>query len=309
MKRRIVAGALLMLAAGSGAVTQGQEPTAAQSGAAMDFAMHDAVFTIYHEIGHMLVGELGLPVLGKEEDAADSLATILLLTDDADDDSYNALIDSADGWYFNAVKSTGAGVDDFSYYDEHSLDIQRAYAMVCMMVGKDPDAFGQTADAYDFDQDRRDNCARTFGQAASAWATLLEPHGVVKKRGAKISVVYDDPGEYGNFADALKSRQVLERAAELIMTSYVLPGPVTFRATQCQEANAYYSANDSEVTYCYELAADMFGLYVSDIMNAGDDATVATEETGAAASPARIEPITRKDELSGRWSDGTPAPN
>jgi len=173
------------------------------------------------------------------------------------------------------------------------------------MVGKDPEAFAQTADAYDFNQDRRDNCANTFGQAANAWVTLLEPHERVKKPGAKISVIYDDAGEYGVFADALKSRQVLERAAELIMTSYVLPGPVTFRAKQCQEANAYYSAYDSEVTYCYELAADMFGLYVNDIMNAGEDMTVASDD----GSPARVKPVAPKDELSGRWRDGTPAPN
>ena len=45
-------------------------------GEAMAFAMHDAAFTMYHEVGHLLVGELGLPVLGKEEDAVDSWATI-----------------------------------------------------------------------------------------------------------------------------------------------------------------------------------------------------------------------------------------
>tara|TARA_R110002020_G_scaffold14902_13_gene52833 strand:- start:559 stop:1473 length:915 start_codon:yes stop_codon:yes gene_type:complete len=284
--------------------TQAQTLSAAQTAEATDFAMHDAVFTMYHEIGHMLVGELGLPVLGKEEDAADSLATILLLTDDADDDSYNALIDSADGWYFNAVKSTATSVDDLSYYDEHSLDIQRAYAMVCMMVGKDPEAFAQTADAYDLDQDRRDSCGNTFGQAATAWATLLEPHAVVDAPGAAITVRYEDAGEYGVFEAALKSRKVLERAAELITSSYVLPGPVTFTARQCGEANAFYSPAESEVTYCYELAADMFQLYVDDIMDAGaaaSDEVVASADRGATAGP--------KQDLVGRWSDGTRAPN
>lgn len=43
---------------------------------AMDVAMHDAVFTLYHESGHLLIDELKLPVLGKEEDAADALAII-----------------------------------------------------------------------------------------------------------------------------------------------------------------------------------------------------------------------------------------
>jgi len=290
---------------------QAQDLDETQTAAAMDFAMHDAIFTMYHEIGHMLVGELGLPVLGKEEDAADALATIMLLLDDSDDDSYNALIDSADGWYFNAVKSTGAGVDELSYYSDHSLDIQRAYAMVCMMVGKDPEAFSETADAYDLDADRREACGYTFAQAASAWATLLEPHMVVDTPGAEIKVSYEDAGDYEGFAEALKGRQVLERAAALITESYVLPGPVSFTAKQCGEANAYYSPSESAVIYCYELSADMHALYVNDIMplaaeSESDEgpAEVAADE----GSERKVSDGPRQD-LVGRWSDAEPGAN
>ena len=239
---------------------------------AVEFAMHDATFTLYHEIGHLLVGELGIPVLGKEEDAADALATIMLLTDDEDEDSYNALVDSADGWYFNAINSTGSGVEDFSYYDEHSLDIQRAYAMVCLMVGKDPEAFVQTAEAYELDEDRVDGCAYTYEQAYSSWSTLLEPHAVTDEPGADITVIYEDGGDYSDFAEILEGREVLERAAAQVTSKYVLPGPVTFRAELCGEPNAYYSPSDSEVVYCYELAADMFELYLTDILGYGAEA-------------------------------------
>lgn len=265
MSKKSVALALL---AGLSLPAQGQEISEQDMAWAMDFAMHDAVFTVYHEIGHMLVGELGLPVLGKEEDAADALATILLLTDEEDDDAYDALIDSADGWYFNAVNSTGSGVDDFSYYDEHSLDIQRAYAMVCMMVGKDPEAFAETADEYGLENEQQENCAFTFDQAITSWATVLEPHEVSETRGAEISVIYEDAGDFTAYANELEGRGVLERAAALIMESDVLPGPVTFRATQCGEANAFYSPGDSEVIYCYELADQMVELYLNDIQPA-----------------------------------------
>jgi hypothetical protein len=245
---------------------------------AMEFAMHDATFTLYHEIGHMLVGELGIPVLGKEEDAADALATIWLLTDETDDDSYNALIDASDGWYFNAVKSTGSGLEDLSYYDDHSLDIQRAYAMVCMMVGADPEAFKETADGYEMSEDTQEGCALTYEQAVTSWDKLLEPHLVDDEEGAPIEIIYDDPGEYEVFADELKERGILEHAAELVTSWYVLPEKVTIRATQCGEPNAYYYPGAREINYCYELAEHMFYLYLYDIAGWGDTAESSDED-------------------------------
>lgn len=239
---------------------------------AMAFAMHDAAFTIYHEIGHMLVGELGIPVLGKEEDAVDTLATIWLLNDEDQEYAFNALIDASDGWYYNAVNSTGSGVDEFSYYDEHSLDIQRAYAMVCLMVGMDQNAFGETADVYGLDEDQQENCTYTYEQAEAAWSTLLEPYGPQGTESAPIEVIYEEAGDYEDFAESLKQSALLERASDLVTSNYSLPNPVTFRATQCGEANAYYDPSTNEVTYCYELAAEMFNLYVYDIVGWGDTA-------------------------------------
>lgn len=240
---------------------------------AMTFALHDAAFTIYHEIGHLLVGELGLPVLGKEEDAVDAWATIWMLEFDEDEDSYDALIDAADGWYFNAVKSTGSGIDDLSYSSDHSLDIQRAYAMVCFMVGKDPEVFGETADIYEIGKDRQEDCAYTYEQAMVSWMSLLEPHLLEDDaRPSKIKVIYEDAGEYDNVAEALKAYGIIDYAAEVVSQSFALPRPVTFRATQCGEPNAFYSPSDGEVIYCYELGEYMYAMYLYDIMGWGDTA-------------------------------------
>jgi len=238
-----------------------QELTEEQAVESMDFAMHDAIFTMYHETGHLLVHELGLPVLGKEEDAADALAVILILKYTEDEvERFNTLIDTADGWYFNAQNTTGEGIDDLSYYDDHSLDIQRAYAMVCMMVGADPEEFRETDDIYEMDPDRQAACADVYAQAESAWISLLEPPFATEP-GTEIPVTYYDPGDYQIIADNLQQWQVLETTAEILRSTFVLPGPVGIRATQCGQANAFYDPGTHEMVYCYELASEMFNLY------------------------------------------------
>lgn len=256
-----------------------QEPTDEDRQLAMEFAMHDAIFTLYHEAGHLLVGELGLPVLGKEEDAADALAVIMILKYTEDEvERFNTLIDAADGWYFNAQNSTGTGVEDLSYYDDHSLDIQRAYAMVCMMVGADPNEFGETADIYEMDQDRQEACAGVYEQAESSWLTVLDPHFATES-GAEIPITYEDSGDYAVIEENLKDWKVMENLAELLRTNFALPGPVTLRATQCGEANAFYDPSEHQITYCYELAASMYNLYLGiPEEEASDDAAYSDEE-------------------------------
>ena len=144
--------------------------------------------------------------------------------------------------------------------------------MVCLMVGKDMDVFGETADAYGMDTDQQESCSYTYEQAFNAWMMLLEPHFSEDEESATVEVIYEDAGDYEEFAQALKDYQLLEYVAETVKASFVLPGPVTIRATQCGEANAYYDPGASEVIYCYELAEYMYYMYLYDIVGWGDTA-------------------------------------
>jgi len=42
----------------------------------VEFVASNVIFATIHEVGHMLIAEMGLPVLGREEDAADAFATL-----------------------------------------------------------------------------------------------------------------------------------------------------------------------------------------------------------------------------------------
>lgn len=271
-----LAAALTLLAVPAFAVDD-SKLTDDQKAEAMDFAMHDAIFTLYHEGGHLLVHELGLPVLGKEEDAADSLAVVQIFknTDDADE-LYNTMNDVADGWYYSSLNMTDEDIDT---YDDHSLDIQRANMMVCMMVGANPDEFSETADAYEMDADQQDACGETYQQAVDSWDKELAPH-LAKSPGAEIPVTYEKAGKYQKYADELQSRKILENLAEDLRTNYALPGPVTIVAKQCDEANAFYDPETHSITYCYELAEDMYQKGVENLFS--DDSS--SQEDSAEAN-------------------------
>ncbi len=246
-----------------------QELTEEQQLIATEFALNNSQFVMQHEIGHLFVAEFGLPVLGKEEDAADSLAALFLLNQQSEE-ANQALIDSADGWYLAEFDNPSEEYEAADFYDEHSLSIQRAYQVVCFMVGADPETFAEVAEEYEIDPERQESCAFDYEQASNSWAGLLEPNE--GGGGGRIEVVYEPAGDdYADIEQLLKDVEFLETAAGDLEQTYALPRDLTFRAALCEEENAYYSYEDAEITFCYEMVAFFFRI-IEDEMLANPDA-------------------------------------
>ena len=104
------------------------------------FVLGNTVFILYHELGHALIDQLGLPVLGREEDAADNLASIMMIPEQADPMMDELIIGAADGWYLGNLWQQEAGNAEPTWWGEHALDMQRFYSVVCLMYGSDPAA-------------------------------------------------------------------------------------------------------------------------------------------------------------------------
>lgn len=269
--------------------------TGDQLSEAMDVAMHDALFTLYHESGHLLIDELNLPVLGREEDAADALAIIQILKNTPDKTEVGrTLNDVADEWYYSSLRTTPA---DLTAYDRHSLDIQRANAMVCLMVGADPDTFTRKAEDRGLDADDRDDCADDYDKTLASWNAVLAPH-LAKKPGPEIKVSYGpaDDDHLQRFADVLQSRHILERVAERLRTTYALPKGLSIVAKECDTANSYYLEDEHEILYCYELANDIYDLTLDNRFGAGA-AVAATKPASGSNSPGASD-LGSRSELS-----------
>ncbi|MCZ4270952.1 DUF4344 domain-containing metallopeptidase [Maritalea porphyrae] len=246
-------------------VGQSQELTEQQYNQAATFAVNATAATLYHEVGHMLISQFQLPILGKEEDAADNIATVMLLA--AEDDNKDAMLIDAANSFFYSNNEGPEEIEDAAMYDLHSLDLQRAFQVICLMVGSDAELFGDLADEVGIDPDRQESCAFDYEQIAGNWNRLNETFIAQGNNGQPITVSYEPATEeHEGAAELLKNSQLLETVAKEITDTIELRKPVSFVGRECGEENAYYDSENEEVIVCYEIVNLYFGQVAKDIL-------------------------------------------
>jgi hypothetical protein len=229
----------------------------------VDFVVGNTLVLLLHEIGHVLINQFQLPVLGREEDAADTYAALTMLRVGTSF-TVQSLADAAKGWFFDARRDQEIG-DRPLYYDEHNVSAQRAYQIVCLMVGSDPEKFKSLADQAKMPEDRQSSCKRDYRKARDAWSAVLAPH--LRQPGqpeTKINVVYGDgKGNYDRLANLFRSIRFLETVAEHAQETYLWPYPWTLAMESCGRPGSDYDTDTRTVTMCYEQAFDFAQLYIA----------------------------------------------
>ena len=125
-------------------------------------------FVLFHEVGHALVDQWNLPVLGREEDAVDAFSTIFMTEFVKRGDFALA---GADFFYYLAGTHKLSEVD---FADEHSFDKQRAYSIACWVYGSNPSKYAYLRSVLP--AERRVRCPGEYAQLKKAWLGLLKPH-------------------------------------------------------------------------------------------------------------------------------------
>lgn len=265
-----------------------QELTDEQVLEGQQFVINNAIFILFHEAGHMLVSEFNLPVLGREEDAVDALSAVLLLG--AQDEELNTTMqDAADGWFLlDDANEDGPQEDDFM--GTHGLDRQRAYAIVCMMTGADPEFFKVFADSLEFPQERREECAFEYEKARDSWMSLLAAN-MTEGAKTKFTVNYEPAGneDLQGFADLLKSAGALETIATVFGEGYNLKDGIKVTGKACGVENAFWDPEAREITYCYEMAAFHAELIANWFDNQGAENAESEEATGAEGDATNVK--------------------
>lgn len=127
-------------------------------------------FTFFHELGHALVDQYQLPVVGREEDAVDAFAAVLMLQAEEED----AVVAGMEQFDMDAEYE--AEQDELPFWDEHSLSEQRVYNVSCLIYGSAPEDYADFIESGWLPEDRADGCEAEYAQASTSWDTLLYPY-------------------------------------------------------------------------------------------------------------------------------------
>ena len=133
------------------------------------FVISGVVHTLFHEYAHVLVDYLSLPVLGREEDAADSFASYVLLT--MMNNGEQILRDGAELFYLESLDPDP--FDAAMLSDSHSLSIQRFYMGICHLYASNEDANQNLIKEHDFDEEWVNTCLMDYDIIIASWQVLL----------------------------------------------------------------------------------------------------------------------------------------
>jgi Putative metallopeptidase len=226
-----------------------------------EFMAGNTLFVLLHELAHTAASQMQIPALDRKEDAVDSFAVtqLIKLSSGFPD---RVLEESAKGWFLSNQRGQENG-DPVQYYDEHGIDQERAYQIVCKMVGTGEDRYRRLAAATKLPKERQESCAGDFGAASNTWDMALKPHlRSPDQPKTKIDVVYGGAtGKLEAAAQALRAMRLLETVAERMADAYAWPAPFAIEMQSCGYANAQWLPKARKLALCYELAADFGDLY------------------------------------------------
>ena len=221
-------------------------------------------FIFYHELGHALIDIFGIPFTGREEDAVDQFSTILLMS--------SGEVDSAlAGANFFYKFASATELEELVFWDEHSLDQQRFYDIVCLVYGSDPETYDfllereskgflLVTDGGILPKQRAERCYEEYKDISNSWDTLIAS--------------YVPSSDAGQVAIATETEPTLDIADVLETTSYneIFTGTLQ-EGDETLDNGEYFDYYDVELVQgqevTFELSSAEFDTYL--IISAPDD--------------------------------------
>jgi hypothetical protein len=230
----------------------------------IDFVVANTVFALTHEFGHAVIRDFKVPLLGLEEDSADTLAAMFMLSGGAREGDENdrrrltallalAAVGNALTWRSGAE----AGSQEIMYWDLHGLSVRRAARIACLIYGSDPGRYGWIADLTRMPDFRRDSCPEEFAMARAAARWVADSDGQVARPvpHPAIAIEYRRPDgdDQESIRDFLQQQRIIEAVVARVGTLFAFRQPLGVKVRACGEPNAFWDPDERELRLCYEL--------------------------------------------------------
>ena len=137
-----------------------------------DAIVGPTIEVFFHEIGHAIFDLLKVPILGREEDAADQIASYGMLR--LDKDIVHQTVAGVAYMYGHEMKSDTPELEQFA--DAHGVSAQRFYNLLCMAYGKDSKLFADLVEKKYLPESRAEGCADEYKQVDYAFRKLIYPY-------------------------------------------------------------------------------------------------------------------------------------
>lgn len=132
-------------------------------------AINAGKFVFLHELGHALIHDWEIPVLGREEDAADQFATVLLSFGKED------RLRLAWAAAVQLLLFSEQHPDQHLASDEHSSPLQRFHSIACLGYGSSPEEYSDIPEDI-LPTEQRDQCVEEFQRTTRSWIQLLRSY-------------------------------------------------------------------------------------------------------------------------------------
>ena len=130
--------------------------------------------TCLHEFGHALFDLLRVPVLGREEDAADQVSAYIMLHFGKAE--ARRLIEGVAYAYKIEVEADTVPPTMTRFADVHGTPAQRFYNVLCIAYGADAQLFRDMVEKGYLPKERAEDCKGEYQQVADAYEKLIGPH-------------------------------------------------------------------------------------------------------------------------------------
>ena len=225
---------LLLLAL---ALAAGPSSARAQDGTDLSQRTMDAlVHVVAHEIGHAVLREFDLPIIGPEEAIADDFATVYV---------HLTFPDRAESIVSARAEQNLADGQQTGRFSEHADDDWRAGRSVCLLYGLDPDRHAGLPARFALSDDEAATCRDLGPEVGRSWRRLIDAYRLPE--GARVTEIRLT-GDDMPLTRAIGASE-LGDAARTLLSAIDWHSQITLSVEAC-DGSSEWSRNARKITIC-----------------------------------------------------------